>query len=389
MILSLLNALFLCFILLASVPSAAAVSLIHSIDDPQFKSMLDNAVKVQGLELEANWVDQKLLKVRLIQSVESGAKADAILVPSDYLGMDEFIHYSKVPASLITQHLSPYFEKSGTVQDEQLGIPIVGGNHLLMFYNKSKISTPAKTWEEIIRAQEQQKSPLIGWSFMEMFWFVPFIHAFDEAPVVNEQPNLDTQSMRNALAFVWRLAQNGIVDAQCDYACNDKRFLGGETAYSINGVWAYNQYKQALGDNLGVAILPTINGRPMAPYSTSFVLAFPNKALEKDKRQELEQLARLLQSTQFQSALWQQRIGIPVRSDVYNDIIQHADSDAKVVLEALAFTKPMPNSRNMMIIWEVLLKGYTRFGAGALDAQQTSRFMQKLAERSIATEELQ
>jgi len=40
----------------------------------------------------------------------------------------------------------------------------------------------------------------------------------------------------------------------------------------------------------------------------------------------------------------------------------------------------------MIIVWEVLNKGFIRYGSGALTAEQAGLFMQGLAERSIANE---
>ncbi len=365
----------------------AAITLTYSIENPDFTALLTDVTKHSDIELDAKWVDQKILKVRLIQSAESGAKADAIIVPSDHLGMDEFVDFSVIPDGFVSYPLTPIFAKSGEVNNKRIGIPIVGGNHLVLYFNKSLVDSPAATWQEIERQQDKGDKPIIGWSFMEMFWFIPFINAFGESPVLDGQPNLNTSSMHQALEFVWGLANKGIVDSSCDYACNDKRFLSQQSTYSINGMWAYNRYKQELGDNLGVASLPNINGKPMKPYSTSFVLAFPNNSLNSDKKAELQKLAELLLNANVQTEFWQQRVGIPVREDVYNTILNDANQDARVFLQTLTTTQAMPNTRAMVIIWEVMLKGYTRFGAQAMSAQQTGQFMQRLAERSIVTQE--
>ncbi len=382
-----INAFILFIVSSVSAYTDAAITLTYSIENPDFTELLTKATKQSNIELDAKWVDQKILKVRLIQSAESGAKSDAIIVPSDHLGMNEFVHFSEIPDSFVPIQLTPFFASSGEVNNKRIGIPIVGGNHLVLYYNKELVDSPAPSWKEIERQQAKGDKPIIGWSFMEMFWFIPFINAFGESPVVAEQPNLNTSSMHQALEFVWNLANKGIVDPSCDYACNDERFLSQQTTYSINGMWAYNRYKQGLGDKLGVAQLPSINGRPMKPYSTSFVLAFPNKSLDSDKKAQLYKLAQLLMQPDVQNEFWQQRVGVPVRKDVYDNILDDAEQDAKVFLQTLANTQAMPNTRSMMIIWEVMLKGYTRFGAQAMSAQQTGQFMQRLAERSIATQE--
>ena len=59
------------------------------------------------------------------------------------------------------------------------------------------------------------------------------------------------------------------------------------------------------------------------------------------------------------------------------------------LVDALKETKPMPSTATMIIVWEVLNKGFSRFGSGALTAEQTGQFMQGLAERSIANDGVQ
>ena len=377
----------MCLYACISFYTQAKITFAYSIENPDFARYVTSEAQKVGIDLDASWVDQKLLKVRLIQSAESGARADVILVPADHLGMDEFVDYSVIPDSYSAPQINPLFANSGEVEGQRLGIPVIGGNHLVLYYNKSFVDEPPLKWQTIEEHQKGFNTPIIGWSFMEMFWFIPFVNAFGDSPVVSLQPNLDTQSMRKALNYVWGLAERGIVDANCDYACNEERFLTKQTHYSINGMWAYNRYKDRLGDELGVAPLPSIDGKPMKPYSTSFVIAFPGDALNSNKRDELLEFITLLHTPEVQQGLWQLRVGIPVRQDVYEQLLQSADADAKVFLSSLKNTELMPNTRGMMIIWEVLLKGFTRFGSGAMNAQQASLFMQRLAERSIATQE--
>ena len=384
MLARLLQAVILLFGVGLSCPSQATLTLAYSLKNSEFASFLTESAATQGLAIDAQWVDQKLLKVRLIQSAESGARADAILVPADHLGMDEFVNFSEIPQSMLSPEQSPLFAASGRMQGRQLGIPIVAGNHLVLYYNKGLIIEPATSWQQLIQYYQQHGKAPIGWSFMEMFWFVPFVTAFGEPPLVTDQPNLNTKAMHQALEYVWSLAEQGVVDPKCDYSCSEQRFMSAKLPYSINGIWAYDNYRHHLGDQLGVAALPRLAGNTMKPYSTAFVLAFPEQSLHGEKRAQLEQLAALLQHPGVQTQLWQRYVGIPVHKQVQKNILAHADADSQVFFETLAQSEPMPNSPNMMILWEVMLKGYTRFGAKAMNAQQAGEFMQHLAERSIA-----
>lgn len=72
----------------------------------------------------------------------------------------------------------------------------------------------------------------------------------------------------------------------------------------IDGDWAYQTLHDVLGDKLGVAILPTLNGQRMLPLSSSYVLAFRSVVSSPLKRQAAVELARFLLSDESQSSLY-------------------------------------------------------------------------------------
>lgn len=88
---------------------------------------------------------------------------------------------------------------------------------------------------------------------------------------------LDTPEMAAALTFYWQQAERGLVHPSCNYQCMTKGFHNNEFGYIIDGVWAYSDHQSVLGENLGIALLPSVNGKPLKPYFSSHALAFPIK----------------------------------------------------------------------------------------------------------------
>ena len=77
---------------------------------------------------------------------------------------------------------------------------------------------------------------------------------------------------------------------------------------------------------------------------------------------------------------------IPINIEVLNNLKAQQGTELSTLTDAIQFTKPMPSTASMIIVWEVLNKGFIRYGSGALTAEQAGLFMQGLAERSIANE---
>lgn len=367
---------------------AATINLAHTMKHEHFNELLSALAEQSGLTVNSVLVDQKALKVRLVQNTSTSTSTDVVIVPADHLGLDKYANYSVIPDSLIADTTDKRTLETAKLNNTLLGIPIIQGNHLLLFYNKQFVKEPIENWQDIYRIQSSlpEKVKLVTWSFMEMYWFIPFLSAFNGDLIVDNHVQLNTQAMQSALKFVWDLNKQNLVDRQCDYTCSNNAFKAQQAAFTIDGAWALKTYEQALGDNLAVQQLPRLNGEYMQPYYSTFVLAFPNDGLNGVNKDNLIKFAKLVQAEKFQTMIWQKLQDIPVNTEVLNSLKSQQGTELATLIEAMQFTKPMPSTASMIIVWEVLNKGFIRYGSGALTAEQAGLFMQGLAERSIANE---
>jgi len=367
---------------------AATINLAHTMKHEHFNQLLSEFAEQSGLTVNSVLVDQKALKVRLVQNTSTSTSTDVVIVPADHLGLDKYANYSTIPDSLIADTTDKRTLETAKLNNKLLGIPIIQGNHLLLFYNKQFVKEPIENWQDIYRIQSSlpEKVKLVTWSFMEMYWFIPFLSAFNGDLIVDNHVQLNTPAMQSALKFVWDLNKQNLVDRQCDYTCSNNAFKAQQAAFTIDGAWALKTYEQALGDNLAVQQLPKLNGEYMQPYYSTFVLAFPNHALNGANKESLIKFAKLVQAEKFQTLVWQKLQDIPVNTEVLNNLKAQQGTELSTLIDAIQFTKPMPSTASMIIVWEVLNKGFIRYGSGALTAEQAGLFMQGLAERSIANE---
>ncbi|WP_289098806.1 extracellular solute-binding protein [uncultured Pseudoalteromonas sp.] len=367
---------------------SATINLAHTMKHEHFNQLLSEFAEQSGLTVNSVLVDQKALKVRLVQNTSTSTSTDVVIVPADHLGLDKYANYSTIPHSLIADTTDKRTLETAKLNNELLGIPIIQGNHLLLFYNKQFVKEPIENWQDIYQIQSSlpEKVKLVTWSFMEMYWFIPFLSAFNGDLIVENHVQLNTPAMQSALKFVWGLNKQNLVDGQCDYTCSNNAFKAQQAAFTIDGAWALKAYEEALGNNLGIQQLPKLNGEYMQPYYSTFVLAFPNDGLNGVNKDNLIKFAKLVQAEKFQTLVWQKLQDIPVNTEVLNNLKSQQGTELSTLIDAIQFTKPMPSTASMIIVWEVLNKGFTRYGSGALTAEQAGLFMQGLAERSIANE---
>ncbi|MCI5157294.1 MAG: extracellular solute-binding protein [Candidatus Electrothrix sp. AUS1_2] len=339
--------------------------------------------KKHQVSVKAEYIPVNHFKQALIKSSLRGRLPDIALVPSDFVGLCSLINLSEIPASLNNPNIGENAYATVRVGGKIYGAPVLGGNHIMMYYNKEKVKTPATTWAELFAQKaelEQQGIKTIGWSYNDVYWFVGFMGAFGGWPMEGEKITLNTKAMQEALTFYKSLADKGLIPQDCNSGCSTERFFAGEFAYALNGDWAYLETEKALGKNFGVAVIPSIGTRPVTPMYSTHALIFPGKSLQGPKREILEQLIRTMQSEQVQRHWYTALKRLPVHEKVLAEFKQQADPNQQQLLKQLERARAMPGEPGMCYAWEGIRKGFYRFLAGSLDADQASALMQQVAE---------
>lgn len=365
---------------------ATELNIIYTHENPKFASLFAHFEKTTGIKANIRWVDQPELKTRLLKITEEAEIPDIIICPADNLGLNEFANFSLIESKLFNENISQKDLATVKVDGNHFGIPIISGNHLVLYFNKNYVQSAPESWQEIVDTtlKDQQNLELITWSFMEMYWFIPFITAFGGEPIVDEQPNLNSQAVQQALKFVWQLAKDNVVEKDCNYDCAFQKFIHGNAIYTINGAWAFQPFKKKLGNNLGMVRLPKINNSRMIPYYSTMVAAFPNEGLTGKNNKALNIFVKYIQSDEFQTQIWSELKDIPTNKNVVNKLLELGDSELELLLTTAEHSIPMSSHKNMTVVWEALLKGYSRYGSGVWNVERSTKFMQSIAERSTS-----
>lgn len=361
--------------------SEPQLTLVYTNSDPVFADAISAFAKDQQMEVDAVWMDQSELTVRLLAASEDDAMPDLLISSSDLLGQYQKIQASALPPRLLApleQQQPELLDALRASNGRVYGLPLTRGNHLVLYYNRRFIDQPANDWNSLVaqRSSVPENISLVGWSTLDMYWLIPITSAFGPLPADGSSINFRPQASGQAFEFVWNLVNSDLLDGECNYECNLERFLRGEMAYHINGVWELENFRQALAGQLGVAPLPKLNNHPMRSYYSTSVIILPHQSLTGDHQRAIEKFIRYTYTTAFQNTIARSISNFPLLHTAdLNPGNSSRDPLQKTVVSSLDNSLPMPHRREMMLMWEAMLKGYARFGSGAFSTEEICELM--------------
>ncbi len=367
-------------------PQAPQLHVIYTYSKELIGELLAAFARENHLQLKAEFKEQNALKAEILGMVEQNKTPDAIIMPADHVGLHGFVHYSLLNTQMFHTALPERLWDSARSDGQIYGVPLLQGNHLMLYYNKSLVSKAATSWQELLEQKTQLQAKgisAIAWSYEEAYWFLPFLGGYGGWPLVDGKVQLNTPAMEAAITFYKGLYDQQIPYPDCSYQCAVNLFKAGKVAYTINGDWIGSEFESALGDKLGVSAIPAAEGHKLIPTFSTHVLAFPNNSLEGPKRAQLLALANYLQSEKVQQALWQKGGAIPVNPAALAKAKANATGYRVQMLALMEDTRSLPADQQMTFIWDVIGKGFIRYREGALSAPAAAQYMQKLAERYI------
>lgn len=375
--------LFLVMFFSFTVNAEEKLTLWYSHQDNSFIELLVKEFqKENNINISLVQFEPEKIKAEILLGAQYGGLPDLVIFPSDFIGLHRLMKLSSIPKNWLSPELSKKAMLTAYVNDKYWGIPVIQGNNLLLYYNKKLVSQPLRTWKEIIASKQiwLDKNILpVGWNYLDMYYFIPFLSAFNGWPISDGKISLNTPEMVKALKYYRYLSEQKIINRECDYVCSQGDFIEGKEAYAINGDWAYQDLKKSMGDDLGVALLPTLNGKQMQPMSSTFLLSLPNyKNHSVDKKVLIEKFAKFIQQERIQHLIYEDTRLLPVSTKLLKEFRHQASGDDEILFKQFELSKPMPSTIKMSIAWQAMAIGFKRYEDG-LSAEKTAEFMQKIA----------
>lgn len=273
------------------------------------------------------------------------------------------------------------------------GVPISSGNHLMLMYNRSLISEPPANTDELISMSQDVMAGNedvygIVYNSLEAFWLVPWLGGFGGQVFAEDgvTPNLNTDAMVNTLQFLYDLEHtHGIVPEGSDYSTIDTLFQEGRAAMAINGDWAINQYRNALGDDFGVAPIPMVSstGQMPAPYTSGkyFMVA---AGVEGEQLALIQDFITFATSEEQQLRLVEEVGVLPARLSVLDNPIVTDDPLLTASAEQMTYGVPMPSVVEMRAIWDAIGTEQNLVLGEDKDPAAAASDMQNIAETTIS-----
>ncbi|MBB1313763.1 extracellular solute-binding protein [Aliivibrio sp. SR45-2] len=351
----------------------------------------DNVDKKLAEEFEARTGNQLMIRKfsidemkaeLLLASRSKNYMPDVAWVPSDFLGLHKFIGLKAIPKEWIKEdQLEKAAKQSAMVGNEYMGLPLFLGNHLMLFYDKSKTSEPVTRWEQLqaLSKQDPDKTHIV-FSVKDMYFFSAFFSLFHPDIPLDKIIFNDEKSMET-LQFYHDVAATNHIHPECSNVCGRQQFIDGKASYLIDGDWAVSDLSDAFGDNLGIASLPSYQGVPMKSLSAGKVLIITRGGYQNpEKREMIRQLMLLSQDDAFLTQLINKHQYISASEEVNRVSMSSNKNVMYSVYQQYLRSQPMPTSLRVSFIWEALARGASRHSDG-MPKKETMEYIENLIDR--------
>ncbi len=371
-----------CWIALASVPAEAASILLWHTQDKSQARFLETVLKEFGKARKVDVVTETgvdLTESLVLQS-ELGTMPDVVFAPGDIASLHPKVDFSEIPAELV-KGVDPKALTTVELDGKRRGVPVIQGNHLLLYYNKKLVPKPAGSWEQLktdVPALKAKGLKPLAVEYQNSYIFMAFFMSLGGEMFSQGKLALGGGPMARALVYYKELSEAGVVPKSCAYECVTRQFYAGEFAYALNGEWAIQDARKALGADLGIKTLPAMGPTMMVSPAGTFALFFPKKGLTGKKAKILKDLARYLLSPAVQQRWWKESERIPVLADLVRTLDKGVPPEIAESLNQHARSKPVLPNPKLAFAWTAVRKGLTEYLAGARNAQATAAYMVSL-----------
>jgi arabinogalactan oligomer/maltooligosaccharide transport system substrate-binding protein len=358
-------------------------------DALQFVEDLANTYSEQtdGVTIEVLQKGTEVLREDFLTASLANNAPDLLWTVNDHAG--PFIEASAIQPVGEMFDMSKYVE-AVSLEGKTWGVPISSGNHLMLMYNKSIVSEPPENTEELIEMGKQYTSGEqygLVYNAVEPFWLVPWLGGF-EGQVFEEgtkEPNLNTEAMVQTLDFVRSLEfEHGIVPKEADYSTMDSMFKEGKAAMIINGDWALGTYRDALGEDFGVARIPKVQatGEWPKPY-TSGKYFMIGKNVSGAKLEAVKDFVSWVTNYENQIKMVETLTRLPGLREALDAEEVTSDPILEASAKQMEVGVPMPAAVEMRAVWDAMKPEMNAVLSGSKDPEQAAADMQKAAEQGV------
>ncbi|MCG9632438.1 extracellular solute-binding protein [Vibrio sp. Isolate30] len=377
------------------IACAASIEIWAGIEFETAQKVKQHIENLTEHTVEVRRFDINTIRAELVVAdPRDTAFPDAIWVPSDFLGLSDYIDISTIPTAWVDE--SRYEEKALEVVElngELKALPVAIGNQLVLYsrvqndalhqnlsQNQSGTQNPSNaqmTWEQLITLSQESSREAIAFPNPNMYFYLAFHQLFSNQPFSSR--SINGESVLEIFRFIEQLEQQGVIAGGCDNGCARQRFLSGQVDYLIDGDWAYNELSQS-EPNLTINALPTYRGKPMASFSGAKVFAITEKGMQDiDKQLVLREMVSFLQSNRFSYLARSDAMMSPFK-DVNQKRMASNEGSFTQMYQQFQAAQIMSSDYYMAIVWEASARALERYKLG-MPKEEIPAFYDDFVER--------
>lgn len=337
--------------------------VVWSNDDPNqlaaVEQLAQGYTQATGITVEIVPVSGSEQVQKLALAAPAGNGPDLFYQPQDRLG-DIVVQGLADPVALSEQEQAQYSEAAlNAVQyeGETYGFPISVETYAV-YYNKALVNQlPASLEEVAALSAELTDAANDKYAFLmvpDFYYSIPFItnyggYIFGEADGKYDPSDLGLNNegaVQGMTAYAQFVKDTGI-PATMTIDVMDTLFLEGKVGIVMNGLWAMKNYADKLGDQLGTASIPTVNGKA-APSFVGVKSWFISSYSENPTW--AKELALYLTNADSSNLYYAKTGEIPASPDAQQAIDNELYSG---FVDQIESGMPMPNIPEMSAVWNM------------------------------------
>jgi arabinogalactan oligomer/maltooligosaccharide transport system substrate-binding protein len=322
-------------------------------DLPVITKLANDWAKKTGNKVKV--VDDKTGADGIMTAYKSSHGPDVVIgYPNDHLG--EYVKagaVDAVPAGVMkdSDYIDPALAAC-SVGGKKYAVPLTLETYLL-FYNKDKVQTPPKTWDELV---DMGKKVGFNYCLNDMYYSLALIQGCGGYVFKNNNGKLDTNDIGlnnegavKGFSMVNDLANtSGLVSPSVTGDIARGNFQNGKVGLYLSGPWDVSTFKAA-NVNFGVAPYPEITDGTPVPTTATVKLAVVS-GTSKNKDVAWDFMKYVAANAPY--AIFKNTAAIPVlkadqaKAEIKNDPI------TSVFAEQAKYAVPMPTAPEFGYVWE-------------------------------------
>jgi maltose/maltodextrin transport system substrate-binding protein len=261
------------------------------------------------------------------------------------------------PSKKIQDEIDPTAWKAFTMGGKVWAYPI-SIEAIALIYNKDLVPVAPKTMEEIPALDKKLKAKgksAILWEYQNTYFTWPLLAAnggypYKQRPDGSYDPadtGVNNAGALKGAELLAKFVKEGIVPEDTSGSDAEAGMNSGNVAMWITGPWSWDNLKKSK-INFGVAPIPSVAGKPSAPFIG--VLGCMINHSSKNKELAVEFLEKnLLTLPGLKAMNAATPLGVPANKAFYNELKN--DPAIKATMESASLGHPMPNNPEMGRFW--------------------------------------